>query len=251
MNNFIQDIKTNVIDVNTLESFFGILTKGFLFTLNKKLSLRGKPIPHYILNTGDDIMYLEVKGHDMSIEPSEVSNEDFIYSQVPRCIVTPGSITILTDQLTAKSTGTFQVEHDGHLAGIVSDFRRYPIKMTHSLKYYFDSYSDAMIMAQQMIANEAFVNTFEVSYLGQRIFCSYMLPDSEDIQKTIEFDGLTTDSKLRTIELDLEVETNYPVLYPATVMPADGYIKETILGTAINIEAEEFKKGLKINNGTT
>lgn len=246
MDNFIDNIKQNVIDVNTLEPFFGILTKGFLYTLNNTLTLRGHPIPHFILNTGDDILYLETKGHNMSLEPNEVSNEDFIYNSIPRCIVQPGSVSILGDQLSSPSTGIFQVENEGQLIGITSDFKRFPIKMNHTLKYYFDSYSDALIVTQQIISREAFINNFEISYLGQRIFCSYMLPDNEDIQKNIEFDGLTVDSKMRTIEFDIEIESNYPVLFPETIIPADGYIKNVILGEVVDLDKDVFKKDIKI-----
>lgn len=246
MDNFIEDIKREVIDVNTLEPFFGILTKGFLYHLNNTLTLRGKPIPHTILNTGDDALYLEVKGHDMGLEPQEVSNENFIYNVIPRCIVQPGSITILTDQLSAWSSGQFQVEHQGVLMGLVGDFRRYPIKMGMSLKYYFDSYSDALITAQQIIAREAFVNNFNIIYLGQKIGCSYQLPDGEDVEKMIEFDGLSMDSKTKTISFDFDVESNLPIVIPSTVEASDGYIKETVHGWVKDASKGDFDKNIKI-----
>ena len=46
----------------------------------------------------------------------------------------------------------------------------------------------------------------------------------------MEFDGITTDSKFRTISLELEVSTNFPVLHEETVMPADMFIKKTVFG---------------------
>ena len=58
-----EDIRKGVIDINNQQLFFSIVAKGFIYKLNQNLKLRGKNIPHYILNTGDDIMYLEVKGH--------------------------------------------------------------------------------------------------------------------------------------------------------------------------------------------
>lgn len=243
---FIEDIKREVIDVNNLESFFGILTKGFLYHLNNILTLRGEPIPHLLLNTGDDILYLEIKGHNMNVEPNEVSNEDFIYNKIPRCIVQPNGITILADQLSAWSNGVFQLEHNGALMGVVSDFRRFPVKMNMSLKYYFDSYTDALNVAQQIIAKEAFVNTFEIVYLGQRINCSYQLPDSEDIEKMIEFDGLTLESKSKTISFDFDVESNLPILLPSTVEPSDSYIKETVHGWVKDPNNSVFDKNIKV-----
>ena len=76
-------LRTGEIDANNQSLFLSILIKGLIYNLNDKISVRGKYVPHYILNTGDDIMYLEVKGQDHSIEPLEVSNEDYIYTMVP------------------------------------------------------------------------------------------------------------------------------------------------------------------------
>lgn len=229
MKEFIDDLKRGVIDVNALESFFGIVIKGFLYKLNNTLVVRGEFIPHIIINTGDDTMYLEVKGHNMGIEPMEVSNEDFVYGVVPRCVVTPGAINIQTDQLSQWSVGNFQVEHDEVLVGIRSRFRRFPLKITCTLKYYLDTYNDALSLAQQIISKEAFVNNFEVDYLGQKIFCSYTLPEGQDIEKNIEFDGFTTDSKNKTITFDFEIDTNLPVLLNESIVESDSYIRTTVV----------------------
>src|SRR5574344_641679 len=106
-------LRTGEIDANNQSLFLSILIKGLIYNLNDKISVRGKYVPHYILNTGDDIMYLEVKGQDHSIEPLEVSNEDFIYSQIPRCMVQPTGINVQMDQLSNPySHGRFEVEHN-------------------------------------------------------------------------------------------------------------------------------------------
>jgi hypothetical protein len=222
----IKNINQGIIDVNLIDSFFSNVIKGYLFKLNNALVLRNEFIPHIILNTGDDIMYLENKGYNYN---EGVSNEDFIYNNIPRCIVQVNGITIQTDQLTKWSDGTFQIDNNGTLYGIVGSFRRFPIKIGTSLKYYFDSFNDALITAQQIISKEAFVNNFEIGYLGQRIFCSYSIPESEEIEKIIEFDGLTMESKNKTISLDIEIETNLPVVDNSTVVLSDSYIKEQIL----------------------
>ena len=50
-----EDIRKGVIDINNQQLFFSIVAKGFIYKLNQNLKLRGKNIPHYILNTGDEL----------------------------------------------------------------------------------------------------------------------------------------------------------------------------------------------------
>jgi len=236
-----QDIRNGSFDINNQDLFFGILSKAFLYNINQKLSIRGIPIPHYILNTGDDILYLEVKGQDHSIErparpgvTPEISNEKFVYSQIPRCLVQPGGINIQTDQLTSPySYGRFEVEKDDMLYVFRSEFRRIPVTMTYSLKYYLDNFADGLSVVQQMITKMSFINTFDFSYLGNVLKASYQIPDSEQVEYQMEFDGLSQDNKCRTVSLDLEVSTNIPVIYPETAIPADSYIKRIESGLKV------------------
>lgn len=226
MNEVIKQINQGVIDLNGKQSFFSAVIKGFMFKMNNTFKLRDKYIPHMILNTGDDIMYLEAKGYDYD-EP--VSNEDFIYNTIPRCVVQVADINVQADQLSSYSRGEFTIEHEDDLFGVIADFRRIPLKVNMDLKYYFDSFSDAINMAQQVITQCAFVNTFEISYLGQNIISSFELPEGETIEKMIEFDGLTMESKNKTISFSLEVLTNYPAILNGTVVKSNSFIKEQIL----------------------
>lgn len=225
------DIRKGIIDINNQQLFFSIVAKGFIYKLNQNLKVRGMNIPHYILNTGDDIMYLEVKGQNHAIEPLEVSNENFVYSQVPRCMVQPTGINIQTDQLSNPyAHGKFEMEYNDMIYGLRAEFRRIPVTYGFSLKYYLDNFVDALDVTQQIISNLSFVNLFKVIYLGQQTNCSYQIPDAFQTEYMMEFDGITTDSKFRTISVDLEVATNFPVLHAETVMPADMFIKSTVYG---------------------
>ena len=225
------DVRKGVFDINNQQLFFSIVAKGFIYKLNQNLKLRGINIPHYILNTGDDIMYLEVKGQNHAIEPLEVSNENFVYSQVPRCMVQPTGINVQPDQLSNPySHGKFEVEYNDMIYGLRAEFRRIPVTYGFSLKYYLDNFIDSLDVIQQILANLSFVNLFKVIYLGQQINCSYQIPDAYQTEYMMEFDGITTDSKFRTISLELEVSTNFPVLHAETVMPADMFIKKTVFG---------------------
>lgn len=224
-------IQKGEVDINNQQLFFSIVAKGFIYKLNQNLKLRGINIPHYILNTGDDIMYLEVKGQDHSVEPIEVSNEDFIYSQIPRCMIQPTGMDIQMDQLSNPySYGKFEIEHGDMIHSFRAEFRRIPVTYGFSLKYYLDNFTDSLDVIQQIISNLSFVNLFKVIYLGQQINCSYQIPDSYQTEHMVEFDGITTDSKYRTISLELAVSTNIPVIHKETVIPSDMIIKKALLG---------------------
>lgn len=217
------------IDVNNQELFFSVVIKGLMRKLNDALTLRGKNIPHMIINTGDDKVYLAVKGQDYSIEPREVSNENYVYNMIPRCIVTPGTVNLLFDQLTSPYTkGLFDLTVDNNTSTFVAEFRRMPMKIGVNLKYHFNTFTDALAVAQQFITHLHIIQNYHIQYLGQSIMCTYKIADAYDIEKNLEFDGLSAEAKYRTFSVDLELETNMPIYYLNTAMPADSYIKEPI-----------------------
>lgn len=235
-------IQREEIDVNNMTSFFSIVLKGLIYNLNHQIFLHNSSIPHYILNTGDDIVYLEVKGQDASIEPVEVSNEKYVYSQVPRCVVNPGGISLLPDQLTNPYTrGYFDLEYDGTITKFAAEYRRMPMHISATLKYYLDNFTDSLLTTQQLISKLTFIRNYNIVYMGQNITCSYKMPDSENIDTNIEFDGGTTDQKNRTVEIELEVEANYPIFNNRTAIEADAIITKDshILQVIASAERDE------------
>lgn len=226
----IQDIREEKIDINNQELFFSSLIKGLILKLNKDLKIRDIPIPHLILNTGDDSLYLEHKGQNNAIEPFEISNEDYIYQAIPRCIVTPGGIDLIPDQLTNPYTlGRFQYDHPQYLMELVGEYRRMPLKLTVELKYYLDSYRDLLELTQQIITKLSFINTFNITYLGQAILCSYKIPESFSGEYITDLDGKTTENKSKTMSLNLEIETNFPIISSKTVMHADNVLSKGMM----------------------
>lgn len=221
----IEKIRKGEIDINNQELFFSILIKGLILKLNEDISIRGIPVPHIIVHTGSDALYLERKGYDQSIEPLEISNENYIYNITPRCVVNPGGIDLIADQLTNPYIlGQLQYDSGDNLYNLVGEFRRLPIKLSVELKYFTDSYRDLLELIQQTLTNLAFIRTYHITYMGQQITCSYKIPEAFSGEHITELDGKTQDDKCHTLPLTIEVETNLPVFAHQTIMNADSYI---------------------------
>ena len=225
----IQDIRTGALDINTQELFFPLVIKGLLVNLNDAIKVRNIPVPHYILHTGDDRMFLEIKGYDNSIEPVQISNENNIYSITPKCLVTPGGIDLDTAQLTSPySLGQCQLETDNEVLSLHGEFRRLPVKLTVELKYFTDSYTDMMELIQYVTSNLAFIRTYNIVYMGQKITCSYKIPDSFGEEHTMDLDGQFSDNRQHTLSLSLEVESNFPIFSNRTMVRADKIISNPV-----------------------
>lgn len=226
-NEITEKIRSGEIDYNNQSRFFSVLIKGLMWKLRQDIKIRGEVVPHFIVNTGDDIMYLENKGQDHSKDPFEVTNEDYIYTKIPRCVVEPKGISLQPDQLTSPySNGVSQYDDGENLLTFTSEFRRMPLKMNFGLQYLVDSYTDLLELIQQIVTKLAFVQTFPITYMGQTIICSYNIPESMDGETNLEFDETTTDDKRRKLNLDIEVETNLPIFDVRTIIPASKYIKK-------------------------
>lgn len=220
----VDNIKYGVLDVNIQELFLSTLIKGLLFNLNKDIKVRGINIPHMILHTGDDRMWIEAKGYDASIEPLTISNENNVYSIIPRCIVNPANIDMEIGQLTSPySIGSLQYTvNDGDDAGVYmlsGEFRRVPLKLSVELKYQTESYTDMLELIQYIITQLLFIRTFDIIYMGQKIKCSYKIPENFSEEHTMEIDGATSDGRLHSLNLSIEVETNIPVFNNKTIVP--------------------------------
>lgn len=221
----VNSIRRGEIDINNSSNFFDKLIKGLLINLNKDINIRSKRVPHFILHTGDDTMYLSVKGQDSSIEPKEISNEDYVYSVVPRCIVQPKGVDIQSDQVTSPySNGILQYERDGSLYTFSGEFRRMPIKMSFDLMYLLDNYTDNLELIQQIISKLVFIQTYKFVYMGQETLASYVVPTSLSEEHLVDMDGQTTDSKLHKINISIDVESTYPVWQPKTIVSTSQWI---------------------------
>lgn len=229
MNDLITNkIRRGEIDINNQSSFFSIVIKGLMRKLYDDLKIRNIKIPHIILNTGDDLMYLELKNHDQSKEPYEITNEDYVYNIIPRCIVNPKGINLIPDQLTTPySRGILQYEDENGINTYSAEFRRMPLTMSIELNYYVDAYADLLELIQQSISKLSFIQTYYITYMGQSILCSYKIPESFEGDFSITLDGAYSDNKSRKMSLSIEIETNFPVFNNRSIIQSDNIIKTT------------------------
>lgn len=233
INKIVDNIRNGDLDINVQDLFLSILIKGLLYNLNNDIKIRGKNVPHYIMHTGDDRMFIAAKGYDFSIEPLTISNENTIYSITPKCIVTPSGIDLDTSQLTSPySIGNIQYEiTDGDYSGLYAlkgEFRRVSIKLSVDLKYYVDSYTDMLELIQYIVSNLAFIRTYDIIYMGQKIKCSYKIPEAFSDEHTMDIDGSLSDNREHSLSLSIEVESNIPIFNNRTIMPSDKIINTTI-----------------------
>lgn len=219
----VQAIRNGDLDINVQDLFLSILIKGLLYNLNGDIKIRGKCVPHYIMNTGDDRMFIEARGYDAFLEHTTISNEkNTIYDIIPKCIVNPAGIDLDTSQLTSPySIGSIQYSVEkGDNVGLYllkGEFRRIPIKISIDLKYYVDSYTDMLELIQYIISNLAFIRTYDIIYMGQKIKCSYRIPESFSDEHTMDIDGSFSDSREHTLSLSIEVESNIPIFNNKTI----------------------------------
>ena len=220
-------IRRGEIDINNQSLFFSIIVKGLMRKLQDDLTIRNITIPHIILNTGDDLMYLELKGYDQSKEPYEITNEDYIYNVIPRCIVNPKGINLIPDQLTTPySRGILQYENEDSINTYNAEFRRMPLTMSMEMSYYVDTYTDLLELTQKLISKLSFIQTYYVTYMGQSILCSYRIPESLEGDFSIALDGAYSDNKSRKLSVNIELETNFPIFNNRSIIQADNIIKK-------------------------
>ena len=241
LDNILLDIRKGDLDINVQDLFLSTVIKGLLYNLNDCIKVRNIPVPHYIMHTGDDRMFLAARGYDASIEPLKISNENTIYDIIPKCIVTPSNITLDMAQLTSPySIGKCQLElNTDKYCGVYAlkgEFRRIPLKITVDLKYVTDSYTDMLELMQYIISNLAFIRSFNIMYLGQIIKCSYKIPDSFNDEHSMDIDGAMADGRTHGLNISIELETSIPIFSNKTMMAADKIISTTINNTKFNYE---------------
>lgn len=219
------------------DRFFSIVTKGALSWLTRNIILYNKPIKHFIYNTGSSIMYVETNGYELSW--SETTGEDQIYMSKPRCVVSVGDIEVETGELTQPHIrGVYEREcvykDDNNsiikkqIEGFNAEIRRIPITLHLDLNYVLSSFSESIVLTEELISKFLFQQYYNVVYLGQTIMCSVELPQSFKIE-TNKIDMTSTETNQKTISVSLNICCNYPRINEMTEIANSAVIQRYTL----------------------
>lgn len=201
------------------ERFFALVVKGALSWLNNNLRMYGRPIRHFIFNTGSSYLYLENTGYEYNW--FETTGEDLMYMETPRCLVSVGSFNVPTEELTAPYIrGEYErisnaENTKGQILGYTAEMQRLPIEMTLTLKYTFSTFNEAIIFVQELMENVLFQQYFDIIYLGQIIKCSIEINADTNINLQ-DIDLSSKDVNQRTMQFDIKVTTNLPIINTKT-----------------------------------
>lgn len=215
---------------NRDDRFFSILVKGALTWLTNNIVLYGKPIRHFVFNTGSSYMFVETNGYEYNI--NEVTNDE-LYHERPRCVVTLGNITINTEELTQPYVrGTYERFNKDHIEGFNAEIRRLPLTMELQLQYVLSTFNEEVILAEELIDKLVFQKYFSIVYLGQTVQCSIEFPNTVPIEIN-KIDMSTPDTGNRIINLSVNIETSYPVIDEDTEIPNSKIIASFKSGVGI------------------
>ena len=213
---------------NRDERFFSVVMKGLIGWLTNNIVLYNKPIKHFIQNTGSSYMYVETNGYFYSW--NETSGEDYMYMQMPRCLIEFAGITIPTEELTsAYQRGSYERRDGDVIRGFNAQIRRIPLEIDINLKYVLSNFNESIILAEEIISKIVFQRYFKIAFLGQIITCSIEIPTNFNIEiNRIDMTEATTNQK--NIQLSVKVCTNYPSIDEITEIPTDKVIASFITG---------------------
>lgn len=190
------------------DRFFAILIKGAISWLNRNIVLYDEGINHYIFNTGSSVLYVESNGYEYSL--TETTGEDWMYNKMPRCIIELDNISIPTDDLSASfSTGVYERRTKNSIKGYNAIIKRMPIEMHLNLHYVLSNMNEVLILVEELIDKLVYQTYFNITYLGNTIQCSIEFPADYNIQIN-KIDMTSTDVNQKTIDISLNIRTNYP-----------------------------------------
>lgn len=216
------------------DRFFSIVIKGALSWLTRNIVMYGKPIGHFIFNTGSSYLYIESDGYKYST--SEVSGEDQMYMSMPRCIVEMDSVSIPNEELTQPYVrGTYERNVNGNLTGMNAEMRRLPVEVSLKLRYVLSNYNESVVLLEEVMSKLMFTKYFNVAYLGNIIKCSIDFPTEQSIEVN-KIDMTSSDTNQKSVEFSLKITTSYPQIDELTEMRNDQVIGK--FGVGINLHKE-------------
>ena len=212
---------------NKDERFFSILVKGLIAWFNKNVVLYNKPIKHFIFSTGSSYMYVEANGYEFIL--SEASGVDWIYMEMPRCIIEISDISFNTESLTnCFSRGEYERYDDetNSISGYNAEIMRVPIEMNLQFKYVLSNFNETIVLLQEIIDKFIYQKFFTIIYLGQKIRCGIEFPTSEQLELN-KIDMSSNETNQKILQFDIKLTSNYPAINERTEVSNANVIDST------------------------
>ena len=212
---------------NKDERFFSILVKGLIAWFNKNVVLYNKPIKHFIFSTGSSYMYVEANGYEFIL--SETSGTDWIYMEMPRCIIEISDISFNTESLTnCFSRGEYERYDDetNSISGYNAEIMRVPIEMNLQFKYVLSNFNETLVLLQEIIDKFIYQKFFTIIYLGQKIRCGIEFPTSEQLELN-KIDMSSNETNQKILQFDIKLTSNYPAINERTEVSNANVIDST------------------------
>lgn len=212
---------------NKDERFFSILVKGLIAWFNKNIVLYNKPIKHFVFSTGSSYMYVEANGYEFIL--SETTGGDWIYMEMPRCIIELSDISFNTESLTnCFSRGEYERYDDetNSISGYNAEIMRVPIEMNLQFKYVLSNFNEAIVLLQEIIDKFIYQKFFTIIYLGQKIRCGIEFPTSEQLELN-KIDMSSNETNQKVLQFDIKLTSNYPAINERTEVSNANIIDST------------------------
>lgn len=212
---------------NKDERFFSILVKGLIAWFNKNIVLYNKPIKHFVFSTGSSYMYVEANGYEFIL--SETTGGDWIYMEMPRCIIEISDISFNTESLTnCFSRGEYERYDDetNSISGYNAEIMRVPIEMNLQFKYVLSNFNETIVLLQEIIDKFIYQKFFTIIYLGQKIRCGIEFPTSEQLELN-KIDMSSNETNQKVLQFDIKLTTNYPAINERTEVSNANVIDST------------------------
>lgn len=233
---------------NKDERFFSILIKGLIAWFNKNIVLYNKPIKHFIFSTGSSYMYVETNGYEFTL--SETSGEDWIYMEMPRCIIEMADISFNIDGLTNNfARGEYErLDSDTNtIRGYNAEIMRIPIEMNLQFKYVLSNFNEAIVLTQELIDKFIYQKFFTIIYLGQKIRCGIEFPTSVNPELN-KIDLSSNETNQKVVQLDIKLTSNYPAINERTEVPNDKIIESTMYNIDVADTDATDRKVVNVHN---
>lgn len=208
-----------MVDINLTEPFFNYLIRAVVAELSSvthtKIGTNEVDVPFVFM--GDDEMWCMAKGHDVN---DPLSNESWIYQQVPRCMVKLGSISIPGDQLSSPYTrGYVSVDDSESSMMFTGQFRRMPIQTSLNLNFALPSITSSFYLLQSLCTTIPLTRYTSFVYMGQVIDVRIYLPLEQSVTIDSDLDGTSTSTRNKSVSVDVTVESNLPIYFSETLEP--------------------------------